>query len=176
MEPSSSFLAFFIKPFFLGLYVGLAFCGFVYFRMMLRMRELKKEINKLKQHLHTKLEIDAEANEGIKTKIDNLKEENENLRITIQSLSNKPGRKEIKQFHIYQKALDIMSEKAPGFAPAWQSALKESETEMSKMDKGLIPFIKKLSGGGYVDSTIPDELEISEDEKQALPDKTETDE
>ncbi len=148
MEETNTILTLLLKPFFLGLYLGLISCIILFIRMQIKIGELKKETKKLKQHLHTKLEIDAEASEEKKTKFEKIKEENENLRITVQTLNTKPGRKEVRQFHIFQKALDILFEKAPGFAPAWQNALKEGEMEMRNTDKGIIPFIKKLSGGG----------------------------
>ncbi len=148
MEDSNTVLTFFFKPFFWGLYIGLIGCIAIYFRMLVKMGEVKKEVKKLKEHLHTKLEIDSEANEDRKGKIDSLKEENTNLRVTVQTLNNKPGRKEVRQFYVYQKALDIMLETAPGFAPAWQHALREGEAAVEKVDKGFIPFIKKISSGG----------------------------
>ncbi len=159
MENSNAFLSFLLKPFFLGLYLGIIGCIVLFVRMQMRIHELKKELKKLKEHLHTKLEIDAEATEDRKSKFNKLKEENENLRVSLQTVNNKPGRKEVRQFHIYQKALDIMFEKAPGFAPAWQNALKEGELEMKNIDKGIFPFIKRLSGGGIGDSSqepLPD--------------------
>lgn len=159
MENTNTLITFLFKPFFLGLYSGLIVCIVVFIRTRLRMHELKAELKKLKQHLHTKLEIDAEATEDKKAKYEKLKEENENLRVSLQTVNTKPGRKEVRQFHIYQKALDIMFEKAPGFAPAWQNALREGESEMKKIDKGFIPFIKKLSGGSVSDSSqdsLPD--------------------
>ncbi len=161
MENSNTFLSFFFKPFFIGLYLGLIGCVAIYFHMLMKLREAKREIKNLKEHLHTKLEIDAEANEDRKEKVDTLKEQNENLRITIQSLDNKPGRKEVRQFYVYQKALDIMNETAPGFAPAWQNALREGTTELAKTDKGFIPFIKRISGNA-----------LSDDHSEALPDKS----
>ena len=148
MENSNTLLAFFFKPFFIGLYFGLIGCIAIYFRMMVKIGEAKKELKKLKEHLHTKLEIDSEANEDRKDKIETLKEENANLRVTVQTLNNKPGRKEVRQFYVYQKALDIMLETAPGFAPAWHNALREGEAAVEKVDKGILPFMKKISSGG----------------------------
>ncbi len=161
MGDTNTFITFFFKPFFLGLYSGLILCVVVFIRMRLGIHELKAELKKLKQHLQTKLEIDAESIEDKKAKFEKLKEENENLRVSLQSVNTKPGRKEVRQFHIYQKALDIMFEKAPGFAPAWQNALREGDAEMKKIDKGFIPFIKRLSGGS-----------ISEGASESLPDKS----
>lgn len=165
MEDVNYVLKILTNPFMIGLYLGLILCIVVYIRGKLKISEYKKEIKKLKEHLHTKLEIDAEANTEKKQLIENLKKDNENLRISIQSLSQKPGRKEIKQFYIYQKAIDIMSEKAPGFAPAWQSALKEGEEEILKSEKGLIPFIRKIIPSSYInpkvleDKNSPDNLD-----------------
>lgn len=171
MEDTNTIMSFLLKPFFLGLYTGLILCIILFIKMQLKYHELKKELKTLKKHLHTKLEIDAEANEEKKAIIDRLKEENENLRITVQTLSNKPGRKEIKQFHVYQKALDILFEKAPGFAPAWQNALRDGETEIKKVDKGFIPFIKRISGGALLEPASDSSIDRSDD-KRALPDNS----
>ena len=98
----------------------------------------------MRSHLHTKLEIDSSENERRKTELERLKQERDNLRITVQSLNQKPGRKEIRQYFIYQTALDIMFEKAPGFAPAWQITLKEAEELFEKSEKGVVPLLKRL--------------------------------
>jgi uncharacterized membrane protein YgaE (UPF0421/DUF939 family) len=147
METTGEATAFFLRPLFIGLYIGLFFCLVIFIREKFHGGKLKKEIEKLKQHIHTKLEIEAEANERRKKEIEELKKHNENLRISLQSYSEKPGRKEIKQLHMYQKAVEILIEKAPGFAQSWQSALKDGEEEMKKIDLGNIPFIKRLLPG-----------------------------
>jgi len=127
-----------------GLALGLIFCGVVMVRGFFRRRELRKEIEKLRSHLHTKLEIDGAETERRKAELTQLKQERDNLRITVQSLNQKPGRKEIRQFYIYQTALDTMFEKAPGFAPAWQVTLKEAEQRFEKSETGVVPLLKRL--------------------------------
>ena len=124
------------NPFAKGLALGILFCIIIYIRGFIRRNELTKEVNRLRAHLHTKLEIDSSENERRKTELERLKQERDNLRITVQSLNQKPGRKEIRQYFIYQTALDIMFEKAPGFAPAWQITLKEAEGLFEKSEKG----------------------------------------
>ena len=37
-----------------------------------------------------------------------------------------------------------MSERAPGYAPAWENCVKEAESEVIKTETGLLPFIKKV--------------------------------
>ena len=147
METSGEAVVFLLRPLFIGLYIGLFFCLVIFVREKFYARRLKKEIKKLKQHIQTKLEIESESNEKRKNEIDELKKKNENLRISLQSYSEKPGRKEIKQLHLYQKAVEILTEKAPGFAQSWQSALKDGEEEMRRIDLGKIPFIKRLLVG-----------------------------
>lgn len=85
------------NPFAKGLAIGLFFCLFIVVRAYFRRRELAQEVSRLRTHLHTKLEIDSEENERRKQELDHLKEERDNLRITVQSLNQKPGRKEIRQ-------------------------------------------------------------------------------
>ena len=132
------------NPFAKGLALGILFCVIIYIRGFIRRNELSKEVNRLRSHLHTKLEIDSSENERRKSELDRLKQERDNLRITVQSLNQKPGRKEIRQYFIYQTALDIMFEKAPGFAPAWQITLKEAEGLFEKSEKGVVPLLKRL--------------------------------
>ena len=131
-------------PFSGGLLLGALFCCVIYVRGFLRRRELSREINRLKTHLHTKLEIDSADNERRKQELIALRQERDNLRITVQSLNQKPGRKEIRQYYIYQTALDIMFEKAPGFAPAWQITIKEAERLFEKSEQGVVPLLKRL--------------------------------
>jgi MFS superfamily sulfate permease-like transporter len=144
MEETSWFMTIIANPFAKGLAIGIAVCIIVYIRGLLRRRELSKEVDRLRSHLHTKLEIDSADNERRKTELIRLKQERDNLRITVQSLNQKPGRKEIRQYYIYQTALDIMFEKAPGFAPAWQVTLKEAENLFEKSESGVVPLLKRL--------------------------------
>ena len=163
METTGEAAVFFLRPLFIGLYIGLFFCLVIFIREKFHARKLKKEIEKLKQHIQTKLDIESESNEKRKNEIDELKKQNENLRISLQAYSDKPGRKEIKQLHLYQKAVEILTEKAPGFAQSWQSALKDGEEEMRKIDLGSIPFIKKLLPGR---SAVAPTLENRSDSKK----------
>lgn len=133
-----------IQPFIVGLGSGLLLCLILYIREGMKRSLLKKEIKSLKNHLHEKMEIDAEATHRKVKEIDGLKKENENLRISVQSLAQKPGRREIINLHIYQKALAVMTESAHGFAPMWQKALAKAEEDVEAFEKGKSSFIKKI--------------------------------
>lgn len=144
MEEASWLSEIISNPFAKGLALGVVFCIVIYIRGFLRRYELAREVSRLRSHLHTKLEIDSKENERRKQELEILKQERDNLRITVQSLNQKPGRKEIRQYYVYQTALDIMFEKAPGFAPAWQITLKEAENLFEKSEKGVVPLLKRL--------------------------------
>ena len=97
--------------------------------------------------LTSRMEIESEGVEKLKRSNEELKTQNENLRISLQTMSQKPGRKEIERLQVYQKAVDRLTINSPGFGPAWQAALKESEEEFSKTYSGVLPFIRRVIPG-----------------------------
>ncbi|WP_028585407.1 LapA family protein [Desulfogranum mediterraneum] len=133
------------NPFLRGLTIGLLVALILWVRATLKIRELNSQLKKLREHLHTKLEIDSEENERRKGELDKIKQERDNLRNMVQVVNQKPGRQELRQTQVYQKAIEIMFEKSPGFAPAWQITLKEAEEEIKQAEKGIIPFFKRMT-------------------------------
>ena len=145
MEETSWFSTIIGNPLWRGLLIGLLVAVIIWMRSLFKIRQLSGDIKKLREHLHTKLEIDSADNERRKSDMEKLKQERDNLRNMVQVLNQKPGKQEIRQAQIYQKAAEIMFEKSPGFAPAWQITLKEAEQEMRSAEKGLLPFIKRMT-------------------------------
>uniref|UniRef100_UPI004055F51E LapA family protein n=1 Tax=Candidatus Electrothrix sp. TaxID=2170559 RepID=UPI004055F51E len=133
-------------PFLFGLVIGLIAALVFWVRSVLKTQKLNKEIKKLREHLHTKFEIESEDNERRKGELTQVRQERDNLRNMIQVLNQKPSKQEIRQTQIYQKAIETMFEKSPGFAPAWQITLKEAEEEMRNAEKGILPFFKRMTG------------------------------
>jgi hypothetical protein len=75
-----------------------------------------------------------------------LKDENEelkqvirNLRISNQSLSNKPEQAELRLLRVYDRALKLMQQRFPVFVPTWQTVIAHVEKEMKLVDSGLAP-------------------------------------
>ena len=127
---------------------------------------LKNEKNKLKQHLQVQLEIEAESKERQKHNYDKIKEENENLRTSVQTLRLKPRREELILLQVYDRAIHIMQERAPGFAPSWEATLKEAKTEIDKANRGVIPFIRRVIRPSSTPLLVSDpkkQLESSDD-------------
>jgi hypothetical protein len=133
-------------PFLFGLAIGLVLAVVFWFRSVIKARVLSAEIRKLRDHLHTKFEIESADNERRKEQLNEIRQERDNLRNMIQVLNQKPSKQEIRQTQVYQKAIETMFEKSPGFAPAWQITLKEAEEEMRNAEKGILPFFKRMTG------------------------------
>jgi len=143
------------QPFFWGLAIGLIVAGILWLqglRARIELRnegretkaELQKEIEKMREHLHRQMEISAKGSDQLHQDLIDLKKQNENLRITVATLQNKPGRAEIRTLEIYERAVQTMNSKAPGFAGAWQAALAEAEQEMKETEGGLRALVRKV--------------------------------
>lgn len=106
--------------------------------------QYEKEILKLKNILTDRMDIESEGVNKLKKDLEQIKKENENLRITVSTYSQKPGRREIARLHVYQLAADRLTLNSPGFGAAWQASLKESEEEFEKTFRGINPFLRKI--------------------------------
>lgn len=149
-----------LHPYSLGLGTGLLVAAWVWVRGWLSRRGLMQEKGALRQHLHAQMEITAEGGKAVRTELENLRRQNENLRITVATLKNNPGRSELRTLHVYDKAVHLMYEKAPGFAPAWESVLREAESEIEKSDRGIVALVRKvfrpsLGTGGPGQKALP---------------------
>ena len=128
----------------IGFGVGVIIIFFIWVNGLFKRRTLKKEIKELKAHLHTQMEINAKGNTGSQKELESLKKKNENLRITVATLKNKPGRADLRTLYVYDKAIHKMYEKSPGFAGAWESFLRDADEEIQQTEKGKTPLIRKI--------------------------------
>ncbi|WP_320130630.1 hypothetical protein [uncultured Sphaerochaeta sp.] len=103
-----------------------------------------KENERLKRMITDRMDLEGDGIAKLKDLTEELKKQNENLRISLNTYSQKPGRKEVARLHVYQLAVDRLTINSPGFGAAWQAALKESEDEFQKTYIGVQPFIKRL--------------------------------
>ncbi len=107
-------------------------------------RAYKKELREYKEHLNRQMKISDEGNRNIDKELAKLKKDNENLRISVHTLGQKPGRAELRLLNIYDGALRKMMLKAPGFSSAWEVSLQEAEREYEENEKGFKSIIKKV--------------------------------
>lgn len=107
-------------------------------------RTQQKELDRLRSHLHTQMEISHEGSDKLKTDLEELRRQNENLRLTVQTWQQKPGRAEQRNLQIYDRAVRSILASTPGFSMAWESALQKAERDVASADQGLIAFAKRL--------------------------------
>lgn len=105
---------------------------------------LKNEKDELTKHLNTQLKINAKGNEIVERKVDELKEQNENLRVSLNTAQQKPGKAELRRLDVMEAAVTAMRESAPGFAQAWERAMREAEDEQVEVEGGFRKLIRKV--------------------------------
>lgn len=125
-----------------GFLLGLAFAGWVWLSAWWRRRELQAEVRRLKEHLNTQLSITHEGNVARAEQLDQLRAQNEQLRIAVQTWRQKPDRRELRLLQVYDHALHQLLERAPGFSTHWEGALREAEEHVSRTDRGLLAFAR----------------------------------
>jgi len=134
-----------------------------YLKSLLTIRKHKKELTEYKAHLERQMKITDSGNKTMLEEMEALKKENENLRISVKTLGQKPGRAELRQFNIYDNALRKMMLQAPGFSSAWESALQESEREYEENEAGFKNIMGKVFGSSSnssnADGSTPHQIE-----------------
>lgn len=138
----------------IGLVAGLAVAaaawksGFSARRVLSRdLRKLENELRELQGHLNTQLKINAQGNETQQRELEELRRQNENLRVSLASLQTKPGKAELRHAQITDSAVRLMREQAPGFAPAWEKALRQAEAEVEAGESGLKKLVRRVLPG-----------------------------
>jgi len=123
-------------------------------------KRVQKEMEELQGHLNTQLKINASGNDSLNKELQELKKQNENLRVMNGNLMQKPEKTELKHLHITESAVRMMREQAPGFATAWEKALRNAEEEYESAESGLTKLVRKVLPS-Y--GSAPKALEVSED-------------
>lgn len=141
-------------PFTLGLLLGLAVAavawksGFSARRRLAKdIRKLENELRELQGHLNTQLKINAQGNDTIQKDLDEQRRQNENLRVSLAAMQSKPGKAELRHAQITENAVRLMREQAPGFAPAWEKAMRQAELELEAGESGLKKLVRRVIPG-----------------------------
>ncbi|CAA6804681.1 MAG: Unknown protein [uncultured Sulfurovum sp.] len=119
-----------------------------YIKAFLTIRRHKKELKEYKDHLDRQMKITNAGNSTLVKELDALKKEAENLRVSVQTLNQKPGRAELRLLNIYDAALRKMMSQAPGFSTAWEQSLQDAEREYEAKESGLKSIVSKVFGSG----------------------------
>lgn len=148
------FLEIIKTPFAWGLLIGLALAFFTWktglsnkLRLSRDVRRLENELRELQGHLNTQLKINSQGNKSLEAELSDLRKQNENLRVSLAGMQSKPGRAEIRQYQVTENAVRLMREQAPGFAPAWEKAVRQAELEVEAGESGLKKLVRKVMPG-----------------------------
>ena len=97
-----------MNDFLVGLIVGLAVAVVLAIVLLSRnasqKKEARKEIEKYKKMLQDRMELESDGIVKLKDEIADLRKQNENLRISLNTMAQKPGIKEIQRLDVYQTA------------------------------------------------------------------------
>lgn len=157
------------NPFVWGLLLGLLVAFFTWKSGFSARRVLKKEVSRvetesreLQQHLHTHLKVQGVGNDTLQKQLEEFREQNETLRLNMNALQQKPGKAEIRHLQIIEKAVGLMREQAPGFAQAWEKAIRQAEADQANAEGGLKKLVRKVLPALSTTSSHPveaDEIE-----------------
>lgn len=139
----AEFANFNFNHFGIGLGIGMLVTVVTWVNGTLARWGLKRQSATLKESLHTQMQINARGNTELAKELEKLKKENENLRISVATLSSKPGRAELKKLHIWDTAIGLMNSKWPAFGPAWAEAIAEAQQEIDEVDTGVRALVKR---------------------------------
>ena len=130
-------------PFTWGLVVGLVLVFLTWLSGLAKSREARREVRRLREHLNTQMDITSRGNTAMRSEIDTLKQQNENLRVAVKEWQTKPGRNEMRMLAVYDRAIRILNQNAPGFSPVWERAVKESEEELVSSESGMSSMLRR---------------------------------
>jgi len=113
-------------------------------RLSKDIRKLENELRELQGHLNTQLKINAQGNDALTKEVEELRRQNENLRVSAAAMQAKPGRAELRHTQITETAVRLMREIAPGFSPAWERAMRQAESEIEASESGLKKLVRRV--------------------------------
>src|ERR1700722_8953421 len=122
--------------FYLGLGVGAILGLIVIVFALMRLWDTKGEVKRLKRHLADKLELEADATNRLRVDLQELKQQNENLRIKVANLNQYPDKRLQRELEIYARAERFMVSSSPGFPAVWEEAKRPAMTGLEQEETG----------------------------------------
>ena len=122
----------FSSPFFWGFALGMVFLVLSLWAHF----KTKIELKRLRRSLSDKVEIEAQHLGELKKEKDQLKEENENLRIKVKGSGENSAQTLERELEIFARAEKSMYVTAPGFSAAWENAKNAALEEIEQEEQG----------------------------------------
>jgi cell division protein FtsB len=118
----------------LAIGVGLGLIAIIF--GIMRLWEIKAEVKRLKRHLADKLELEADATSRLRQDLQDLKQQNENLRIKVANLNQFPDKRLQRELEIYARAERFMVSNSPGFPAVWEDAKRSAIGDLEQEETG----------------------------------------
>jgi cell division protein FtsB len=122
--------------FYLGLGVGAVLGLIVIVFTLMRLWDTKGEVRRLKRHLADKLELESESTNRLRHDLQELKQQNENLRIKVANLNQVPDKRLHRELEIYARAERFMVSSSPGFPAVWEEAKRTAMSGLEQEETG----------------------------------------
>jgi len=122
----------FLQPFALGLELGLFLVALTLWRLV----RIKMEFGRFKQHLSDRIELESGSANKTKRELEDLRRENEQLRIRVAAFNGMPEGRLQEDLEIYARTEKRMMINVPGFAPAWENAKAAVQAELAEENAG----------------------------------------
>ena len=122
--------------FYWGLSIGVGLGLIVLVYGLLRLLETKGEVKRLRRHLADKLELEADATNRLRQDLQELKQQNENLRIKVANLNQFPDKRLQRELEIYARAERFMVSSSPGFPAVWEDAKRNAVGDLEQEESG----------------------------------------
>lgn len=116
--------------------LGLALGLLLLFFTLKSLWRTKSEFLRYKNMLHDKVELEHRQISNNHKERERLLKENENLRVKVQQLNERPDNKAARDLEIYARAEKHMKIGAPGFAGAWELAKESAQNQIAEEEKG----------------------------------------
>ena len=144
-----------LQPFALGLELGLFLAALVLWRVV----RLKMDLRRFKQHLSDRMELEAGSVNKARREMEELRRENEQLRIRVAGFNGMPEGRLQQDLEVYARAEKQMLVNVPGFAAAWENAKAVAQAEIAEEDAGKsLPkrvFSRLFGAGGGFKEALP---------------------
>lgn len=136
---------------------GFVLCGIFLVQAIWGHWKTKRELKRYKGMLSDKMDLDSKQNQDLTKERATLKQENENLRMQIARLNERPDNKMQRELEILARAEKQMVISAPGFAPAWEMAKSAALSQLEDEEKGKSfpqKIFRKLIGSGSSQTNV----------------------
>lgn len=136
---------------------GFVLCAIFLVQSLWAHWKTKRELKRYKGMLSDKLDLDSKQNQDLNKERATLKQENENLRMQIARLNERPDNKMQRELEILARAEKQMVISAPGFAPAWEMAKSAALGQLESEEKGQSfpqKVFRKLIGSGSAQTNV----------------------